>query len=179
MAFIKVRRSGPRQSRTAGRFLVIARCLCFGSPAGSQIGLRLVLEVLHYCRRYPASDGTAAALPAKEPRDQQGGANSHFRRAMLQNMLDHQADNHRAVGADLPGHLVRRKMAGKRTPTVGSWPVRGRPRFRLRFPIICVNTKTPNQLTATCRRHSRSCDVCGPRFLEKEVSPLSSNIWRA
>ena len=106
MAFIKVRRSGPRQSRTAGRFLVIARCLCFGSPAGSQIGLRLVLEVLHYCRRYPASDGTAAALPAKEPRDQQGAVKLHFWRAMPQNMLDHQADNHRAVGADLRGHLV-------------------------------------------------------------------------
>ena len=89
MAFIKVRRSGPRQSRTAGRFLddVIAPGLCFGSPAGSQIGLRQVLEVLHYCRRYPVSDAIPAALPAKEPRDQQGAANLHFWRAMPQNML--------------------------------------------------------------------------------------------
>ena len=108
MAFIKVTRSGPRQSRTAGRFLdgVIAPGLCFGSPAGSQIGLRQVLEVLHYCRRYPVSDATPVTLPAKEPRDQQGAANLHFSRAMPQNMLDHQADNHRAVGADLRGHLV-------------------------------------------------------------------------
>jgi hypothetical protein len=80
--------------------------LCFGSPAGSQIGLRQVLEVLHYCRRYLVSDATPAALPAKEPLDQQGAANLHFWRAMPQNMLDHQADNHRAVGADLRGHLV-------------------------------------------------------------------------
>jgi len=108
MAFIKVRRSGPRRSRTAGRFLddVIAPDFCFGSPAGSQIGLRQVFEVLHYCRRYPVSDATPAALPAKEPPDQQGAANLHFWRAMPQNMLDHQADNHLAVGADLRGHLV-------------------------------------------------------------------------
>src|SRR6266496_360664 len=105
MAFIKVRRSGPRPSRTAGRFLdeLSRRAFVLAPPAGSQIGLRQVLEVLHFCRRYPVSDATPAALPAKEPRDQQGAANHHFWRAMLQNMLDHQADNHRAVGADLRG----------------------------------------------------------------------------
>ena len=108
MAFIKVGRSGPRQSRTAGRFLddVIAPGLCFGSPAGSQIGLRQVPEVLHYCGRYLVSYTTPAALPAKESPDQQGAANLYFRRAMPQNMLDHQADNDRAVGADLRGHAV-------------------------------------------------------------------------
>jgi hypothetical protein len=135
MAFIKVRRSGPRQSRTSGRFLddVIAPGLCFGSPAGSQIGFARSLRFS--TRRYPVSDATPAALSAKAPPDQQG--------AVTQNVLDHQADNHRAVGADLRGHLVNfsEKMAGKRTPTMGSWPVRGRPRFRLRFPMICVNTK--------------------------------------
>src|SRR5262245_50020922 len=147
MAFIKVRRSGPRQSRTAGRFLddVIAPGLCFGSPAGSRIGLRQALEVLHYCRRYPVSDATPAALPAKEPRDQQGAAKLHFWRAMLQSMLDH----HRRIiierSAPISAAILSiflRTMAGKRTPTMGSWPVRGRPRFRLRFPIICVNKKT-------------------------------------
>jgi hypothetical protein len=82
------------------------RAFVLAPPAGSQIGLRQVLEVLHFCRRYPVSDATPAALPAKEPRDQQGAANLHFWRAMPQNILDHQADNHRAVGADLRGHLV-------------------------------------------------------------------------
>src|SRR5262245_1110632 len=150
MAFIKVRRSGPRQSRTAGRFLdgVIAPGLCFGSPAGSQIGLRQVLEVLHYCRHYPVSDAIPAALPAKEPRDQQGAESPHFWRAPKQ--LDHQADNLiiervAPISAAILSIFLR-KMVGKRTPTMGSWPVRGRPRFRLRFPIICVNKKNAPSL---------------------------------
>ncbi len=44
-------------------------------------------------------------------------------------------------------------FGGKRTPTIGSWPVRGRPRFRARFCIrISVNTKKEARQSREPRR---------------------------
>jgi len=57
---------------------------------------------------------------------------------MLQSMLDQQTE----LQAILSIRLTT--AAGSRVPTMGSWPVAGRPRF-LRFATIYVNTKAPLQ----------------------------------
>ena len=174
----KVSGSGPRHSRTAGRFLddFIAPGFCFGFLAALQIGLRQVLEVLYYCRRNPVSGAAPAPfLPkspviSKERKTTTSGEPcpktcSTIRRIIIERSAP--------ISAAILSIFLR-KIAGKRTLTMGSWPLRGRPLFWLRFPLLCVNTKSnlPAALDDTT-----SAGVEDPSKLE--VSPLPSGIRRA
>ena len=61
-------------------------------------------------------------------------------------------------------------MAGKRTPTTGSCPVRGRPRFRRRFPMVCVNTKTPTHCNLPAALSIMRCAGARPQGVQWSTS---------